>query len=137
MLRVRNTSRTRPLALCMWKRVAFRGDDAGRVLAAMLEHQQPVVEQLVDRRLRDDSENSAHGADSFGCRAWSGVGVPHHLNFTYFARPSGRKLRAKTPRLSTVGRGPRFCQASALRHAGEPAGKHQQGHDQKAARETE
>ncbi len=35
-------------------------DDAGGVLPAMLQQQQPVVEELVDRRMRDGAEDSAH-----------------------------------------------------------------------------
>ena len=42
---------------------ALGGDDAGGILAAMLQHQQPVIEQLVDRVLRDDTENSAHNVN--------------------------------------------------------------------------
>ena len=56
MLRVRNTSRTRPLPLCMWNVLPSAGHDARGVLAAMLQHQQPVVEQLVDRVFRDDAK---------------------------------------------------------------------------------
>jgi hypothetical protein len=39
---------------------AFGRGNAGRILAAMLEHHQAVVEQLVDRGGCDDTENSAH-----------------------------------------------------------------------------
>jgi hypothetical protein len=35
-------------------------DDAGRILAAVLQHQQPVIEQLVDRMLGDDPDYPAH-----------------------------------------------------------------------------
>ena len=42
------------------KRLVFRRDDPGCVLAAVLQQQQPVVQQLIDRRLRHDSENAAH-----------------------------------------------------------------------------
>ena len=42
------------------KRRAVVGDDAGGVLAAMLQEQQPVVEHLVDRRVGDDAYDSAH-----------------------------------------------------------------------------
>ena len=41
---------------------ALHGDDAGRVLAAVLQQQQRVVDQLVDWRLRDHSDDSAHGS---------------------------------------------------------------------------
>ena len=41
--------------------VVLAGDDARRVLAAVLQEQQPVVEQLVDGRASDDSEDPAHG----------------------------------------------------------------------------
>jgi len=44
------------------------GDDARRVLAAVLQEQQPVIEELVDGRASDDSEDPAHlGDDS---RVW-------------------------------------------------------------------
>ena len=42
------------------KRRAVVGHDAGGVLAAMLQQQQPVVEHLVDRRMGDDAYDSAH-----------------------------------------------------------------------------
>ena len=35
---------------------AVRGDDAGCVLSPVLQDQQPVIKQLVYRRLRDDAE---------------------------------------------------------------------------------
>src|SRR6266487_2418748 len=43
---------------------AFAGHDAGGVLPAMLQQQQAVVEQLIDRRVRDDAYDSAHGSVS-------------------------------------------------------------------------
>ena len=42
--------------------VAFGRDDAGRVLAAVLKHREPVVEDLVDGAARDDSHDSAHAS---------------------------------------------------------------------------
>ena len=39
---------------------AFGGDDPGGVLPAVLQHQQPVVQQLVDGRLGDDADDSTH-----------------------------------------------------------------------------
>jgi hypothetical protein len=39
---------------------AVRGDDARRILAAMLEDQQPVVQKLIDGVGRDYTEDSAH-----------------------------------------------------------------------------
>ena len=63
MLRVRNTSRTMPAALVHVERVALGRDDARRVLAAVLQQQQPVVEELIDGRTGDDAENPAHGTD--------------------------------------------------------------------------
>ena len=49
----------------MWNDRAVAGDDAGGVLAAVLQQQQPVVEQLVDRRVRDDADDSAHERQAF------------------------------------------------------------------------
>jgi hypothetical protein len=40
---------------------ALHRDDAGRVLAAVLQQQQRVVDQLVDGRLGDDADDAAHG----------------------------------------------------------------------------
>ena len=47
MLRVRNTSRTSPEALCMWKRPPGRRD-AGGVLPPVLEHLQAIIKKLID-----------------------------------------------------------------------------------------
>jgi hypothetical protein len=41
--------------------VALACDDACGVLAAVLQQQQPVIEELVDRRSGDDPEDSAQG----------------------------------------------------------------------------
>jgi hypothetical protein len=49
-----------PAALLHVEGALQGSDDAGRVLPAVLEHEQAVVEQLIDRRLRDDSDDSAH-----------------------------------------------------------------------------
>ncbi len=65
MLRVRNTSRTMPRRLVHVERVALGGDDAGGVLAAVLQEEQPVVEQLVDGSAADDSQYSAHRMQTF------------------------------------------------------------------------
>ena len=51
-------------ALVHVKRGPFGRDDAGRVLAAVLQHQQPVIEQLIDLALCDDSNDSAHRVSS-------------------------------------------------------------------------
>ena len=53
------------LSLVHVEHVAFARDDAGRVLAAMLQEHQAVVEQLVDRRLRDGADESAHGWEPY------------------------------------------------------------------------
>ena len=42
------------------KRRAVVGDDAGGILPAMLEQKQPVIEHLIDRRVRDDAYDSTH-----------------------------------------------------------------------------
>ncbi len=41
---------------------ALQRDDARRILAAMLQQQQRVIDQLVDRALADDADDSAHVA---------------------------------------------------------------------------
>ena len=51
-------------ALVHVKRAALGGYDPGRILPAMLQHQQAVVEQLIDRRLGDDTDDSTHGPHS-------------------------------------------------------------------------
>ena len=48
-------------ALVHVKASAFGGGNARRVLATVLQHLQPVVQQLVDRRGGNDPENSTHG----------------------------------------------------------------------------
>jgi hypothetical protein len=50
-----------PRALVHMEAPALCGGDARRILAAMLEHLQPVIEQLVDWRGGDDPEYAAHG----------------------------------------------------------------------------
>jgi hypothetical protein len=42
------------------ERIALRGNDASGVLPPMLEHQQAVVQQLVDGSLRNETKNSTH-----------------------------------------------------------------------------
>jgi hypothetical protein len=37
------------------KGIVLRGNDAGSVLPPMLEHQQPVIQQLVDGTLRNEA----------------------------------------------------------------------------------
>ena len=63
MSRVRNASRTWPLAFCMWKIEPSLGRDAGRILAAMLQQGQRVVDLLVDRSRGDDADDAAHAAE--------------------------------------------------------------------------
>src|SRR5258708_35975466 len=48
------------LALVHVEAVAFGRDDARGVLAAMLQHRHPVIEQLVDGTARDHSYDSTH-----------------------------------------------------------------------------
>ena len=48
-------------ALVHVKASAFGGGNARRVLATVLQHLQPVIQQLVDRRGGNDPENSTHG----------------------------------------------------------------------------
>ncbi len=42
--------------------LVFTGNDAGRILSAVLQDQQGVVQGLVDRPLADDSDYAAHEA---------------------------------------------------------------------------
>ena len=51
----------------MWKTGPSHVDDARGVLPAVLQQQQAVVEQLVDRRVRDDADDSAHIRYAFCC----------------------------------------------------------------------
>ena len=51
-----------PAALVHVERAFVGGDDAGGILAAVLQHQQPVVEQLVDGRLGDYADDSTHAS---------------------------------------------------------------------------
>ena len=51
------------VALVHVEGAALAGDDAGRILAAVLQHQQAVIEQLVDGVFRHYTENSAHGLE--------------------------------------------------------------------------
>jgi hypothetical protein len=50
---------------------ALRGDDAGGILAAVLQELQTVIEQLIDRALCDYAYDSAHDespdANCIGC----------------------------------------------------------------------
>jgi hypothetical protein len=39
-------------------------NDASGVLPAMLEEQEPVIEELVDGRPGDDSDDAAHGSET-------------------------------------------------------------------------
>ena len=49
-----------PRPLVQMKGIAFRRCNTGGILPAVLQYHQPVIEQLVDRRCRHDSENPAH-----------------------------------------------------------------------------
>src|SRR5690606_36579641 len=48
------------IALLHAEGAAGAGGDAGRVLATVLQEQQPVIQQLVDRAAGHDPEDSAH-----------------------------------------------------------------------------
>ena len=54
------SGKTRVITRRIQHLVQVRGVDPRRILAAMLQHQQPVIEQLVYRRSCHDTENSAH-----------------------------------------------------------------------------
>jgi hypothetical protein len=55
MLRVRKTSRHVAAALVQVEGLPVARDDARRVLAAVLQQQEAVVQHLVDRRVSDDA----------------------------------------------------------------------------------
>ena len=59
MLRVRNTSRT-ARALVHMKAAAFGGCDSRRILSAVLQDLQTIVEQLIDGTFCNDPENATH-----------------------------------------------------------------------------
>jgi hypothetical protein len=50
-----------PVAASLPEAVGTPGDDARGILAAVLHDGQRIIERLVDRRLADDSYDSAHG----------------------------------------------------------------------------
>jgi hypothetical protein len=49
-------------ALVQVERRPVARDDARGILSAVLQQQQGVVEHLVDRRVRDDADDSTHGS---------------------------------------------------------------------------
>ena len=51
-----------PAPLVHVEAVAFGRDDARGILAAMLQHGHPVVQELVDGTAGDDSDDAAHAA---------------------------------------------------------------------------
>ena len=56
---------------------ALHGDDAGSVLAAVLQQQQRVIDELVDRRGGDRADDAAHGGSlPGGCRFRGATGAP-------------------------------------------------------------
>ena len=59
VMRVWKTSRTSPLALRWWT-LRSQVNDAGRVLPAMLERGERVVQVLIDVPPADDSDDTAH-----------------------------------------------------------------------------
>ncbi len=59
--RVRKTSRHQAVRLVQVELTALRGSDAGRILAPMLQQQQAVIEQLVDRPAPHNPYDSTHG----------------------------------------------------------------------------
>ena len=78
----------------------FARDDACRILTAMLEEEKPVVEDLVDWRVRDHAQNTAHWLP-FHCPLYN-LGAAFFDNAA-FARiiktlhPLGRQPLTKTP----------------------------------------
>jgi len=60
MLRVRNTSRTRPEPFVHVEAPGLGSGDAGGILAAMLQHLQAVIEQLIDWGSLQLPDYSAH-----------------------------------------------------------------------------
>jgi hypothetical protein len=49
-----------PVRLARVQRAAFESHDAGRVLAAMLEYREGVIQRLVDRAVTRDADEAAH-----------------------------------------------------------------------------
>ena len=76
---------------------ALHRDDAGGILAAVLQQQQRVVDQLVDGRLRDDADDAAHGwKASFSSCAGSLDHLRCALRYSRWERPGvscGQQLR--------------------------------------------
>ena len=62
------------------------GDDARSVLASMLQEQQGVINQLIDRRVADNASDSTHAWFSFGQLA-----PPKHYSGKYRANSLGSK----------------------------------------------
>ncbi len=48
------------IALALLQTVRAPGHDAGRILAAMLENGERIVNRLIDGTLRNDTDNAAH-----------------------------------------------------------------------------
>jgi len=49
------------IALVHVERTAVAGNNARSILAAMLQHQQPIIKQLVGWLFADNADDSAHG----------------------------------------------------------------------------
>ncbi len=73
------------------------GHDAGRVLAAVLQQQQRIVEQLIDRGLGNDADDSAHENGFLREISNNGPDSAYRLGFGVFKRCS-----AKTPAAATA-----------------------------------
>ena len=68
-------------------------DDARGVLPAVLQQQQPVVEHLIDRRVRDDAYDSTHG--SYAPGGPRAIGPPQRAEMDPGAEKSSRSAHAR------------------------------------------
>ena len=107
----------------MWNDRAFAGDDARGVLPAVLQQQQPVVEQLVDRRVRDDADDSAHESTPFGPRPRTpgDCGPLARNNRAARPRPRGSYGFSASAAAPAAGARAEFCHQSCCGSAVSPA----------------
>ena len=137
MLRVRNTSCTRPGPLYMWNTGPSLVDDARRVLPAVLQEQQPVVEQLVDGRMRNDADDAAHGTVTPFVRGAAGGQCASGSNQAVRPTPAATTAQATGRPTSNGGATAEFCHQSRRGSVVSPREQHECHHQHHAARDTE